>query len=314
MSNMDERIAESLQRHGQVFHQPMPSGTVARVRGRQMFISVGTIATVALLMVGAVGVLSASPRASQAGSQETVPPPSGFLPRPQSSSGGANDAAAAPTSFWITNGDTTAHDTNSTVPYTEQVDGQEVYLTTQKNPVAIGHVNGVEWSLAAYDTRAYAGDAFPRFLGGTCGDLMVGDQGEYGGIGFCLHTGETAADAPFAMAGFGNDLDRPTDPIVGYAGLVTSQVATVELRLAGGSTTTLALYDAPAGVDARYFEVFVQAGDSGRIVALAADGSQLGSGGLCLETPHGPTNTGCGHGLEGVSSVVSTLSPPPTGG
>ena len=120
----------------------------------------------------------------------------------------------------------------STVPYTEQVDGQEVYLTTQKNPVAIGHVNGVEWSLAAYDTRPYAGDAFPRFLGGACGDLMVGDQGEYGGIGFCLHTGETVADAAFAMAGFGNNLDRQADPIIGYAGLVDSQVATVELRLA----------------------------------------------------------------------------------
>ncbi len=161
MNTLEERIAEALQRHGQVFHQPMPKGTVARVRGRQVFISVGTVAAAALVVVGAVGVLSASPRASQAGSQETVPPPSGFLPRPQSSAGGANDAAAAPTSLWITNGDTTAHDTNSTVPYTEQVDGQEVYLTTQKNPVAIGHVNGVEWSLAAYDTRAYARRRLP---------------------------------------------------------------------------------------------------------------------------------------------------------
>ncbi len=112
---------------------------------------------------------------------------------------------------------------------------------------------------------------------------MVGDQGEYGGIGFCLHTGETAPDAAFAMAGFGNDLDRQADPIIGYAGLVDSRVATVELRLAGGDTTTLPLYDAPAGVGARYFEVFVHAGDGGRIVALAADGSQLGSGGLCLD-------------------------------
>ena len=198
------------------------------------------------------------------------------------------------------------------MPYTEQVDGQEVYLTTQKNPVAIGHVNGVEWSLAAYDTRAYAGDAFPRFLGGACGDLMVGDQGEYGGIGFCLHTGETAADAAFAMAGFGNNLDRQADPIIGYAGLVDSQVATVELRLADGDTTTLPLYDAPAGVGARYFEVFVQAGRQRAHRGPRGGWIALGSGGLCLDTPHGATNTGCGHGLEGVSSVVSTLSPPPT--
>ena len=99
MNTLEERIAETLQRHGQVFHQPMPKGTVARVRGRQMFISIGTVAVAALLVVGAVGVLSASPRASQAGSQETVPPPSGFLPRPPGSAIGANDAAAAPHAF-----------------------------------------------------------------------------------------------------------------------------------------------------------------------------------------------------------------------
>ena len=74
----------------------------------------------------------------------------------------------------------------SWLPYTDQVEGQELYLKTQKHVVAHGHVSGIEWSLAAYETRAAAG-----YLGGSCGDLFVGDMGEYGGIGFCLHTGET---------------------------------------------------------------------------------------------------------------------------
>ena len=208
----------------------------------------GRVAARCALVVGAVGVLVRVPAASQAGSQETVPPPSGFLPRPaeqrrrrQRRGGGARRP------IWITNGDTTAHDTNSTVPYTEQVDGQEVYLTHPEEPGGDRTRERRRVEPRRLRHPPYAGDAFPRFLGGSCGDLMVGDQGEYGGIGFCLHTGETAPDAAFAMAGFGNDLDRQADPIIGYAGLVDSQVATVELRLAGGDTTTLPLYDAPAG-------------------------------------------------------------------
>ena len=98
---------------------------------------------------------------------------------------------------------------------------------------------------------------------------MVGDQGEYGGIAFCLHTGETAPDAAFAMAGFGNASDRNVGPIIGYAGLVGSQVSSVELRLSGGGTRQLpASYDAPSGIGARYFEVFVAEGTGGHIVAL----------------------------------------------
>jgi hypothetical protein len=315
MKDLDERIAETLYERAPVFVHPMPRGTAVRVRGRQMLASFGVIALVALVAVGAVGVWSAAPRASQPASRQTVPPPAGFLPRPQGTQGGAQDATDAPASSWATNQDTTAHDTNSTVPYTEQVDGQESYLLTPKDVVAYGHVDGVEWSLAAYATRAYNGIAFPRFLGGPCGDLMIGDQGEYGGIHFCLHTDETDPSASLSMAGFGNQLDPQTDPIIGYAGLVGDGVKSVELNLTGGETTVLPLYDAPPGIDARYFQVFVPKDTAGRIVARAADGTVLGTGGLCLSsTPIGPDNVGCGHGLEDVSSVVATLVPPPTGG
>jgi hypothetical protein len=309
MIDLEERIGETLRDHAPVFVTPMPKGTRLRVRARQAVASLTAVAAVVGLVVLAIGVVSAVPRTHVPGSEQTVPAPSGVLPNLQGEPGGANDATIAPGS---PGQDTTAHGTNSNEAYTEQVDGQEVYLLTQKHPVAVGHVSGVEWSLAAYDTRAYSGDRFATFLGGACGDLMIGDQGEYGGITFCLHTDETSSDAPFAMAGFGNNLDTKAGPITAYAGLVSAQVSTVELRLSGGTTRELTLYDAPSGIDARYFEVFLPSGSAGHIVALGSSGAELGSGGLCIaQPPADARNIGCGHGSVDVSSVVTSLSGEP---
>jgi hypothetical protein len=314
MIDLEERITETFQQRAPVFVRPMPKGTVARVRIRQTIVSLATLTVVAALVVGAVAVSSAVPTSFRPAARQVVPAPGGVLSSPQGVEGGTNDATTAPASDPSPGEDTSAHSTNSTVPYTEQVEGQEAYLLTQKHVVAFGHVSGIEWSLAGYDTKPYTGTQFPHFLGSTCGDLMVGDQGEYGGIALCIHTDETASDAVFAMAGFGNDSDRNVGPIVGYAGLVGSQVSTVELRLADGTTTELPLYDAPSTIDARYFEVFIDAGTQGHIVALGSGGTELGSGSLCItQAPSGTDNVGCGHGLEGVSSVVTSFEAPPTG-
>ena len=306
MIDLEDRIAETLHHRAPVLLRPMPKGTVARVRLRQMVASFVMLAVVAAL-AGAVSFLSAAPKSYQPGGRATVHALPGTLPSPQGVQGGVDDATAAPTSDPAPTEDTTAHGTNSTEPYTEQVVGQEAYLLTQKHVVAVGHVSGIEWSLAAYDTQPYSGDQFVHFLGGQCGDLMIGDQGEYGGMSFCLHTPETASASAFAMAGFGNASDPNVGPITGYAGLVGSQVATVELRLANGDTTELPLYDAPSGIDARFFEVFVDAGTQGRIVAIGSDGAELGSGSLCVAAaPSGTDNMGCGHGLVDVSSIVTS--------
>ena len=222
MKTLEERIQETLQREAPVHVRSMPKGTGARVRARQTLASAVTVAAVVAVAMAAMSVLSAAPRASQPGSQQTAPPPAGFLPYPQGSQGGADDATAATDNDATPREVTSAHGTNSTEPYTEQVDGQEAYLLTQKHAVAVGHVNGVEWSLAAYDTRRQRG-CVPTVPRGSCGDMMVGDQGEYG-ASFCLHTVETDPDAQFALAGFGNGLDPNTDPIVGYAGLLGSHV------------------------------------------------------------------------------------------
>jgi hypothetical protein len=312
MNDMDERLAQTFSDHAPVFVRSMPKGTVVQVRARQAVASLATLSAVAILVIGVIGTWSLAAKSNRPASQETVPAPSGLLPNPQGQEGGVNDATPAPADSNVSE-DTTAHGTNSNVPYTEQVNGQEAYLLTAKHVVALGHVSGVEWTVAGYDTQAYTGDKFPRFLGGSCGDLMVGDQGEYGGITFCLHTPETSPDAQFAMAGFGNSVDPNVGPIAAYAGLVASDVAKVKLRLVGGDDIELPLYDAASGIGVRYFAVFVDAGTDGRIVALGDNGTELGSGGLCVsEPPERSDNVGCGHGLEDVSSVVSSLRPEPT--
>jgi hypothetical protein len=309
MIDLEERIAETLQDRAPVFVRQMPKGTVARVRIRQSIGSFATLALVAALAVGAVALSSRVPRSVQPASRQTVQAPSGVLPSPQGVEGGVNDATAAPASDPSATEDTSAHDTNSTVPYTEQVKGQEVYLLTQKHVVSFGHVSGVEWSLAAYDTKPYSGDQFPRFLGGSCGDLMVGDQGEYGGIGFCLHTGETAPDAAFAMAGFGNASDQERRAHHRVRGPRWQSGFFGGAEAVGWRDEAAAALRRSLG-DRRAVLRGVRRGGDRRPHRGARDptGRSSVQGSLCIsQPPSGPDNVGCGHGLEGVSSVVTSF-------
>ena len=308
MNELEREIVKALSGDAPMFVRIMPRGTIGQVRIRQAFNSVVTLGLVVGLALGAFNLLSAAPRASyQPGTRQTVAPADGALPSLQGSTEGITDSTAATPPSDTSGEDTSATSTNSSLPYTDQVDGQEIYLETQKHVVAFGHVSGIEWSLAAYETRPEAG-----YLGGPCGDLFVGDMGEYGGIGFCLHTHETDPGAQFALAGFGNNWDQIVGPITGYAGLVGRQVSRVELRSADGSASELTLYEPPAGIGARYFVVFLDERTAGTIVAEGSDGSVLDRGRLCVgKIPEAPNNVGCGHGLLAVSSIVTT---DPSGG
>ena len=309
MNELERQVVNALSGDAPTFVRTMPRGTIGQVRVRQAFNSFVTLGLVVGLAFGAFNLLSAPPRASyEPGSWQTVAPPSqGDVPSPQGQADGITDSIAAPIPADTTGEDTRATSTYSWLPYTDQVEGQELYLKTQKHVVRHGHVEGIEWSLAAYETRSFA-----EYLGGPCGDLFVGDMGDYGGIGFCLHTDETASDAPFALAGFGTIPDRVVGPITGYAGLVGPEVSTVELRLADGTISELALHDAPASIGARYFAVFLDEGTNGSIVAMGSGGTDLGHGRLCVgQVPGLPANVGCGDALQGLASIVTT---DPSGG
>jgi hypothetical protein len=310
---LERRIRDELERHAPVWPRSMPPGTALRVRARQGMTAVAVVALAVSLVLFSVALGSTLSRfdSSPAARRTEAPPTVGVLPSPQGTAA-INDVTEAPQGGSMTGEDTSAVPVHSWEPYTDQEEGQEAYLVTQKHVVAYGHVKGLEWSLAGYETRPYGWQG-RDFDGGPCGDLFIGDMGDYGGMSFCLHTGETAPDAQFAMAGFGNGYvpqgfdPKIGPPISGYTGLVGDRVARVELRLADGATQELPLLEGPRGVDARYFDVFVDDGAQGSIVALAEDGSELGHGTLCLgPVPHSPDNIGCGNGLVGVASVVTS--------
>jgi hypothetical protein len=303
VNELERRVVKAFAGDAPTFVRTMPSGTIGQVRLRQAFNSFVTLGIVVGLVLGAFNLMSAVPRASlQPAARQTASPPEGALPSPQGTAGGITDSTAAKPSSDTTGEDTRATSTSSLFPYTDQVEGQELYLVTQKHVVAHGHVSGIEWSLAGYLTRTFA-----EYLVGQCGDLFIGDQGDYGGITFCIHTDETASDAQFALAGFGTNPDPVTGPITGYAGLVGPQVSTVELRLAHDTTSELALYDAPSSIGARYFVVFLDEGTAGTIAAIGSDGTDLDQARLCVgQVPRLPENVGCGHGLLGLASIVTS--------
>ncbi len=314
-TGLERRIQDVLDDNAPAWPRSMPRGTAFKVRARQGVTAVAAIGVAVALVLASIGLVSAIPRAvtRPADRQTEHPPTVGVLPSPQATAP-INDVTEAPPAESTSGEDTRGVPVHSWEPYTDQQEGQEAYLVTQKHVVAYGHVKGLEWSLAAYQTREYAGAPISpgHFNGGPCGDLFVGDMGEYGGMTICLHTDETASGAQFAMAGFGNGYvpegydPEIGPPISGYAGVVGSEIARVELRLADGATHELTLYAGPEGVDARYFDVFVDDGAEGTIVALGQDGSELGHGQLCLgPVPHSPDNVGCGKGLLGLASVVT---------
>jgi hypothetical protein len=311
MNDLEQRIVEVLSRDAPTFVRTMPRGTVGKVRVRQALTFFVTLSLVAGFAFGGFSILSVAPRAShEPGAWQTVAPPDGELPSPEGTAEGITDATAAPDPSGTAGEDTRATSVSSLYPYTDQVEGQELYLTTQKHVVAHGHVSGIEWSLAAFGTQLYTGNLFSPHLGGPCGDLFVGNMGDYGGIEFCLHTEETRPDAQFALAGFGNNSDPFAGPITGYAGLVGPQVSTVELRLADGTTSDLKLFDAPPRIDARYFATFLDEGTVGTIVAIGSGGNELDGGRLCVgDVPRAPDNIGCGHGLLGGPFSVVTTDP-----
>jgi hypothetical protein len=158
----------------------------------------------------------------------------------------------------------------------------------QKVPVLWGTVQGVPWSLTAYDAR---GDgAGPQGEPGPAGQLFLGSDGAYGGSGLGLYGTTPWQPNDLGLTG----LVFGSGPLTAYAGVVSSRVSRVELRLTDGAVRDVRLVAGPAGVDAGYFVVWTPNGTTGEIVALASDGSVVQSARLCAPPSADPDSTiGC---------------------
>jgi hypothetical protein len=154
------------------------------------------------------------------------------------------------------------------VPYVDHVvdfDGElDPGIATPKYVVAFGRADGLPWTITAF-----LSDGEYNRTDGPCGEFFLGDEGMYGGVGFCLDIGDQAQDLHVSNS-FGES--GPT----AYVGMVSDAVDHVEVRLEDGQTWRPDLLLGPEVLGARYFVFFPADGTSGEVVAVGADGEELG--------------------------------------
>jgi hypothetical protein len=170
-------------------------------------------------------------------------------------------------------------------PYVDHVIDENGVLDAEvvgeKVVVAYGTVQGVSWSLTAFNARGFDGSGEPV----ASGQIFLGSIGQFGGSDLGPSSARPG-DLEVSGIGFGQ--------LPAYVGLVSSRVASVELRSADGEVRPIDLFDGPPGVDARYFVVWTPNGIAGRIVALDETGTMIGEKALCLPAQmDADATTGC---------------------
>jgi hypothetical protein len=139
----------------------------------------------------------------------------------------------------------------------------------EKTVIAYGTVQKAPWSLVAYNTRypGAPGDVSPA------GDFFITGVG---GSGATLFNTTPWAPNDFAAGRMHGD-DARFDSV---DGIVSTRVHAVRLELSDGTVQDVTLIPGPAGVDARYFVLFIPNPAQGRLVALDAAGREVEQ--MCL--------------------------------
>lgn len=135
--------------------------------------------------------------------------------------------------------------------------------------VAWGSVNGIPWRIQAAVTAP--GPAANWWEHGPVGpelDFLLGRDDAFGGGG--AHTRLNEGTHLTASIHFFGSLPA----IVSWVGVVSDDVARVEVRVDDQEARAIELYEGPAGFS-RLFWFFPPRGVAGTVVALAADGAEL---------------------------------------
>jgi hypothetical protein len=152
--------------------------------------------------------------------------------------------------------------------------------------VAWGSVDGIPWRIQAAVTAPGSnarwwehGPVGPELM------FMLGwdDAFGCGGVATCLNEGTHVT----ASIHFFGSLPQ----IVSWVGVVSDDVARLEVRPDEGEARTIELYDGPDGFP-RLFWFFPPRGATGSVVAIAADGNQLQSESLVDLEVHSQSNAG----------------------
>jgi hypothetical protein len=145
----------------------------------------------------------------------------------------------------------------------------------EKTVIAYGTVQGAPWSLVAYNIRypGAPGDVSPAR------DLFITGVGGSTGATLFDTTPWTPSDL---AAGRMHGQEYRFDSV---DGIVSTRVDAVRLELSDGTVRDVRLIPGPAGVDARYFVLFIPHQAQGRLVALDAAGQEVEQ--MCLRDMFG---------------------------
>jgi hypothetical protein len=287
MMDLEARLRETMDRQvPSPTLRPMRPGTASRVVRRRAAAIATTMAVAVALVAGAAGLfryLSAGSAVPQPAAEATVTMPSPTEP-------GVTYVTPAPFANLAPGQWPDAEAGGLEDPYVDRESGAEL----GKAVVASGIVEGTEWSMTSFAVHGW----------GTCGELFLGDWGDYGGVRFCSHVASEPGQTDLRIAGTSFGLG----PITAYAGVVSGVVDRVVYEAADGSHRSVDLVQAAPGLDARSFVLFVPIDATGRFVAFGADGSRVAAESLCVGSP-APVEqvAACGNGLATTYSAVSAL-------
>jgi hypothetical protein len=181
-------------------------------------------------------------------------------------------------------------------PYVDHVMSADGVLDAgvvgEKVVIAYGTVQGIPWSLAAFNVRdggGWTGNGGPDGEPGPAGELFLGAGGTFGGGGLALYATTPWQPDDLGVSGFGFGAAG----VSGYAGVMSTRVDRVEVHLTEGEVRTVPLVDGPAGVDARYFIVWTPNEATGRIVAYDSEGAEIDDQVMCVTLPDPDSTSSC---------------------
>jgi hypothetical protein len=285
--DLETKMRETMDRHApSPTLCPMPAGTASRIIRRRVAVIASSMAVAVAFVVGAAGLfryLSAGSTVQRPAAEATVAMPSPTEP-------GVTYITPAPFADLAPGQWPDAEVGGVENPYVDRESGVEL----DKSVVASGIVEGTEWSMTSFAMHG----------AGACGELFLGDWGDYGGVRFCSHVASEPGQTDLRIAGTSFGLG----PITAYTGVVSREVDRVVYEAADGSRRSVDLVRAAPGLDARSFVLFVPIDAAGRFVAFAGDGSRVAAESLCVGSPASVEQVAaCGNGLATTFSAVSAL-------
>jgi hypothetical protein len=193
--DLETKLREMMDRHApSPTLRPMPAGTASRIIRRRVAVIASTMAVAVAFVVGAAGLfryLSAGSTVQRPAAEATVAMPSPTEP-------GVTYITPAPFADLAPGQWPDAEVGGVENPYVDRESGVEL----DKTVVASGIVEGTEWSMTSFAMHG----------GGACGELFLGDWGDYGGVRFCSHVASEPGQTDLRIAARASDSgpSRPT--------------------------------------------------------------------------------------------------------